>query len=301
MKSSTAQLLQVSRMVVLGLVTLQIVTGNYIMASAAEMEATDTGSGVAAVLPAAREGMHSASRKSGHEMGSEENTPVRRRRSTNGAGTTSAHSYSNTPLVVFLVFLLIFLTLALVYFYKRLNRETNGQYALTKLVNEARERAQNAARPIESRLRGLLRSRTDEEEDEDEERGREEDDEKESRERVSLKDAENLTEDEQREEADSSDDYSSMEGFQPQEGQPLQRGSDKGRKGKRASQEKKEEKKTEVAEATDEKKEEKQAEGEGGQAGAGLLADLKEISGSAIWAAEGKNEGDKDSGDVTEL
>ncbi|KAG5845039.1 hypothetical protein ANANG_G00134590 [Anguilla anguilla] len=297
MKSSTAQLLQVSRMVVLGLVTLQIVTGNYIMASAAEMEATDTGTEVAALLPAAREGMYLASRKSGHETGSEEKTLVRRRRSIPKDKT--AYSNPSTPIVVFLVFLLIFLILALVYFYKRLNRETDGQYTLTKLVNEAREHAQNAARPIESRLRGLLRRRTDE--DEDEERGREEDDEKESRERVSLKDAENLSEDEQREEADSSDDYSSMEGFQPQEGEPLQRGSEKGKKGKRASQEKKEEKKTEVAEVTDEKKEEKQAEGEGGQAGAGLLADLKEISGSAIWAAEGKNEGDKDSGDVTEL
>ncbi|XP_035280658.1 uncharacterized protein si:ch211-119e14.1 [Anguilla anguilla] len=301
MKSSTAQLLQVSRMVVLGLVTLQIVTGNYIMASAAEMEATDTGTEVAALLPAAREGMYSASRKSGHETGSEENTLVRRRRNASLKTEHKPEEYRNpnTPIVVFLVFLLIFLILALVYFYKRLNRETDGQYTLTKLVNEAREHAQNAARPIESRLRGLLRRRTDE--DEDEERGREEDDEKESRERVSLKDAENLSEDEQREEADSSDDYSSMEGFQPQEGEPLQRGSEKGKKGKRASQEKKEEKKTEVAEVTDEKKEEKQAEGEGGQAGAGLLADLKEISGSAIWAAEGKNEGDKDSGDVTEL
>ncbi|XP_061108388.1 uncharacterized protein si:ch211-119e14.1 [Conger conger] len=299
MKSSTAQPLHASYLPLLCLLTLHIVTGNYIMASTTDMEAY-TGSKDATGFPDAREGVYSLSRKFIREIPGKEDTPVRRKR--------SASSSTNVPytppvgLIVFLVILLVVIILALVFFYRRLNQETDGQYAPAKLLNAAMEWARNTGRAIDSRRRVLLRGHTSEDEemgrqDDDDEEEEEEREEEECREKESMHEGESLAEDEQGEE-DSSDDYSSLEGFCPGDGAML-----KGKKGKRASQEKKEEKKTEVMDEKKEKeKEEEKKEGdEGRQAGEGLLADLKEFSGNAIWAEEKTNEVDTNKCDLTEL
>ncbi|KAJ8416479.1 hypothetical protein AAFF_G00357670 [Aldrovandia affinis] len=204
----------------------------------------------------------------------------------------------DTAVVVLFLFLTLII-LALVYTYKRLNRETDGEYTLTRLINGqggARERVQNAVSVVESRLGIQLRQRK-----RGDIEGGEGDEEEEDREqeRVSEKNAESLAEDAQDE--DSSDDYSSLEGCDLREKKRLQGGSEKSKEGNRVSVGKKDEEKVEM---TREKKEEKVMEGEencqGGGVGGGLLADLKEFSGSAIWAEE-KSAGEKDGCDLTEL
>ncbi|KAG9346965.1 hypothetical protein JZ751_005892 [Albula glossodonta] len=206
--------------------------------------------------------------------------------------------------VVLLFIMLIVLIVALVYFYRRLNQMSDGEYTIDKLINGkdgARERAGNAVRYIENRFGVRLRPRKrgDVEEGEEEEE-REEQEREQEQERVSEKDAESQVEDDRQEE-DSSDDYSSLEGCDLRERKRLQEGSEKRKEGRRANEDKKEEEKEEIKA---QQKEEKETEGEesreGGGATGGLLADLKEFSGSAIWAEERKSDGEND-GDVTEL
>ncbi|XP_036407824.1 protein pxr1 isoform X2 [Megalops cyprinoides] len=197
-------------------------------------------------------------------------------------------------IVIFLFILLALLILLLVYLYKRLNRETDGQYTVRQLVygkGGVRERVQNGVTAIENRLGVRLRPRKAE----DIEGGEEDDDREEEereRERASRKDEDSLAEEEQQQDEDSSD-YSSLEGVDLRERKQLQENAEV----KVVSEGEKAEEKGECKKEKEEEKgtggEEKNSET--GAAAGGLLADLKDFSGSAIWAEEQKE------GDVTLL
>ncbi|KAG7461854.1 hypothetical protein MATL_G00195540 [Megalops atlanticus] len=202
-----------------------------------------------------------------------------------------AYGEPQRGVVIFLFILFAILILVLVYLYKRLNRETDGQYTIRQLIygkGGVRERVQNGVTAIESRLGVRLRPRKAE----DIEGGEEDDDREEEereQERASGKDADSLAEEEQHQDGDSSDDYSSLEGVDLRERRKLHENAEV----KVVSEGEKTEEKGECKE---EKKQEKDTGGEEknsetGAAAGGLLADLKDFSGSAIWAEE-KKEGD---------
>ncbi|XP_048825932.1 myelin transcription factor 1-like protein [Brienomyrus brachyistius] len=185
--------------------------------------------------------------------------------------------------VIFLIFLLVILIVALIYLYKKLNREADGKYTVHELIygeDGARQRLQSGVQALENFLGIQIWPRKREDADgEDVEEQREEHQE----DRVEVPDIEKCQEhdakslDEKAEE--DSDDYSSMEGVDLQERAKLKENKEEG------------------------EKEEEEGEG-GGTAsgvGGGLLVDLKQFSGSVIWQEEAKTEVTVDSCDMTAL
>lgn len=186
--------------------------------------------------------------------------------------------------VIFLIFLLAILTVALIYLYKKLNRETDGKYTVHELVygeDGARQRLQNGVQALESllgiRLWPRKREAAEGEDVEEQREEREED-------RVEVPDIEQghehdeMSLDKKAEEEDSSDDYSSMEGVDLREKAKLKENMEEGEK----------------------EEEEREGGGAGSGVAAGLLVDLKQFSGSANWQEE-KVEVMVDSCDLTAL
>lgn len=187
--------------------------------------------------------------------------------------------------VLILAFCLIGLLLLLIFLYKKLNKDTNGEYTIKRMVYKeggVRDRVRGAALALESRLGVQLWPQSDTEEDGEEmqEIRDEEGQVEEGGSKGSDSKGEDQEEDSVKEkEGDASDDNSSVQSSEAGEQARL----------------------TDQADAKEEK-EEKVGDGEGkGEAsgGPGLLIDIKQFSGSAIWSEEEGCEG-KD-GDMTVL
>ncbi|XP_049424731.1 uncharacterized protein si:ch211-119e14.1 [Epinephelus fuscoguttatus] len=194
---------------------------------------------------------------------------------------------NNTPnkTVLILAFCLIGLLLLLIFLYKKLNKDTNGEYTIKRMVYKeggVRDRVRGAALALESRLGVQLWPQSDTEEDGEEmqEIRDEEGQVEEGGSKGSDSKGEDQEEDSVKEkEGDASDDNSSVQSSEAGEQARL----------------------TDQADAKEEK-EEKVGDREGkGEAsgGPGLLIDIKQFSGSAIWSEEEGREG-KD-GDMTVL
>ncbi|KAJ8008205.1 hypothetical protein DPEC_G00102390 [Dallia pectoralis] len=188
------------------------------------------------------------------------------------------------PWTLFVI--LVIVIALLVYLYKRLNRETNGQYTIHKLIygeGGARDWLRDRVRALEvwsgRRIRLLS--------DNDEAAGEEEADQVEDVERGSDRGVsqEGDNDDEEGMEDDLSDDYSSLEGCDLRERAKLTEVN----------------KKMEMVEKNSHDDGEREEGAVGGQeSGRGLLVDLHPFSGSAIWSGN-KEEGDVNAEDVTAL
>ncbi|XP_033182449.1 uncharacterized protein si:ch211-119e14.1 [Anabas testudineus] len=197
-----------------------------------------------------------------------------------------------TKTVLILCFSLLGLVVLLIIFYKKLNKEADGKYTVRNIVYRKggiRDRVRGAALAVGTCLGVRLWPSSETEEDgeemqeiQDEEGQVEEGDEQGS-------DSEGDDEEEQSgerkgKEGDSSDDDSSSQGSNQEEQAKL-----------------KDQQEGETEEKREKKEETVEEEGAKGEAsgGPGLLIDLKQFSGSAIWSEEGRCEV-KD-GDVTAL
>ncbi|XP_024290575.1 nuclear polyadenylated RNA-binding protein 3 [Oncorhynchus tshawytscha] len=206
---------------------------------------------------------------------------------------------TSTRKVLIAFFLLVFLVCLLVFLYMWLNRKTNGQYTVRQLVygqDGARDRIMAGVRVLEVRLGcrlwplGADEEAIREEEHKNEERdvergseGRENEGEEEGEEREDRGD-------------DSSDDYSSMEGCDLRERAKLT-----GEKEEiREREEEREENMEEKWESKEDGESDEGAVGGEKSGGGGLLIDLHQFSGSAIWS-EDRSEGGRDKDDVTAL
>ncbi|XP_052010044.1 FK506-binding protein 4 [Xyrauchen texanus] len=194
----------------------------------------------------------------------------------------TSYSADSTPTVIALLFIWVILVLALVYLYKRLNADTNGQYTLQRAVfaeGGLRDRLRQGVGFVENRfgvniwprprdeeeevMQGIEGGDVEEEDDNDKqnESHGDEDDEQES---GDVKD-------------DSSDDYSSID---LRERLNLRKEDQK-----RVTEE--EEKQNEAAAG----EEDTQSEEAKNEEKVGLLTDLKPSAGSAIWSEENKDGG----------
>lgn len=201
--------------------------------------------------------------------------------------------------VMALSFTLIILIVLLVFFYKKLNREANDKYTIRNMVYKeggVRDRVRGAVLAVETNLGVQLWPRGEDEEEEMDEcaEGQHSDGDVEAGTSQPESDgSETDGEDEQEDSVDHSGstqekegDNSSVEGLETGEEDRLMNN--------------KLEVRVEVEDKNDEKqekevKEESKAEASGGT---GLLIDLKQFSGSAIWSEEG---GEGQSGDMTAL
>ncbi|XP_056115089.1 30 kDa salivary gland allergen Aed a 3 [Rhinichthys klamathensis goyatoka] len=204
-------------------------------------------------------------------------------------------SYDSTATVLILLFVLIILALALVYFYKRLNVDTNGQYTVQNIVfapGGLRDRLRQGVGVVENRFGVHIwpQPREDEENigDSVEEEGGGHD-----------KQNDSYTEGEQQENddggGDSSSDYSSVDLRERAKTQADEKKSEKNE----AEEEKKKQKEEEKEEA---------AEGEEHECGekkneekVGLLVDLTPFSGSAIWSEPEEDKVGNEGNDLTAL
>ncbi|XP_039997090.1 nucleolar transcription factor 1 [Xiphias gladius] len=197
---------------------------------------------------------------------------------------------TNNHKVLILLFCLLALIALLIFLYKKLNRETDGEYTIRRMVYKeggVRDQVRGAAFALGTRLG--VRLWPGSETDEDGEEMQEVQDEEGQLEEGGSQGRDSEWDDQQEKEDDdaetkgkgddTSDENSSLEGSEAGDQTRL----------------------TDHPEAKEET-EEKVGEGEGkGEAsgGAGLLIDLKQFSGSAIWSEE---EGGKDSDrDMTAL
>ncbi|XP_043099660.1 acidic leucine-rich nuclear phosphoprotein 32 family member B [Puntigrus tetrazona] len=187
----------------------------------------------------------------------------------------------NTPIVITLFFLWIILVLVLLYFYKKLNADTNGQYTVQRMLfapGGLRDRLRQGVGVVENRLGVHIwpQQRDDEENigghDEEDEEGEEEDKQNDSY----TEEGEQQEQDDDRN--DSSDDYSSVDLRERAKMQAEKK------------EEKEERKETEAAGEEDKCQEVKDTEK------VELLVDLKPFTGSAIWSEE-----NKDGNDLTAL
>lgn len=189
--------------------------------------------------------------------------------------TDMTESSSSAVTVPVLLVCLLVLVLLLVLFYKILNKEAEGEYTIRRIVYKeggVRDRVRGAALALETRLGVQLWPRSESEEDgeemqdmEDEEgRVEEGDSQGYDSEGGDQEDSEGGNQ-EQGEGGDTSGDNSSLEDSEAGERTRLTDEPEKG-----------------------EEKEEKDGEGKGEESGgAGLLIDLHQFSGSAIWSEEG--------------
>lgn len=189
--------------------------------------------------------------------------------------TDMTESSSSTVTVPVLFVCLLVLVLLLVLFYKILNKEAEGEYTIRRIVYKeggVRDQVRGAALALETRLGVQLWPRSESEEDgeemqdmEDEEgRVEEGDSQGYDSEGGDQEDSEGGNQ-EQGEGGDTSGDNSSLVDSEAGERTRLTDEPEKG-----------------------EEKEEKDGEGKGeASGGAGLLIDLHQFSGSAIWSEEG--------------
>ncbi|KAL2079111.1 hypothetical protein ACEWY4_024855 [Coilia grayii] len=212
-----------------------------------------------------------------------------------------ASNSSDTTCVVLLFMLLILVSL-LAYLYRRLNRDTSGQYTVREMVlgkDGLRDRVRSGVVVVETRLGVHLwprpRPRPSDEEageegeeagsarDSDVEEGQTQADEQ----KEGAGGAEGGGGESEHEEEDSEDDYSSMEGTDLRERakliKDLDEQADEQEKDRQEGGGKEEGPRKEREEEEEEKEEENR----------GLLVNLQEFSGSAIWSEE-KKEDDTD-------
>ncbi|XP_030018357.1 cilia- and flagella-associated protein 251-like [Sphaeramia orbicularis] len=190
---------------------------------------------------------------------------------------------SNTNTVLILLFVLLGLVVLLFFLYKVLNKEAKGEYTIRRMVYKeggVRDRVRGVAIALGTRIGIQMwpHSGASEDEEEMEEFHSEE----RQMEQGSRKEDSHSDEEEEEEEEQGKGDASSLES------------SDGGEQTRLVDE-------TE-AKGSKEEKEEKVGDGEGKgetSGGAGLLIDLKQFSGSAIWSEEEGGEG-KDR-DVTAL
>lgn len=182
-------------------------------------------------------------------------------------GMTNPKNQSSTPTVLFLFFLLLALIILLIFLYKKLNRENNGEYTVQRMVYKEggiRDQVRGAALALGTRLGVQLwpHSETEEygsemQEIQDEEGHVEKGDSQGS-------DSEEQCEGTEEKDSDTSDEESCGKCSEADEQTKLTDQPDREEKG-------------------EEKEEEVEGKASGG---AGVLIDLKQFSGSAIWSEE---------------
>ncbi|KAK1796959.1 hypothetical protein P4O66_008357, partial [Electrophorus voltai] len=187
---------------------------------------------------------------------------------------------NSTAVILYLLFLLIALVLLLFYLYKRLNRDTDGQYTIQHLIfspGGLRDRVIQGVQAVESRVHDL-RSRL---QIPDEEEGNAENDEVGNGERKQEEAEKGRTQNdtngeikEEQNQDNSSDDYSSID----------LRERVKENNNKKVDN--KEEDKKEESEDRAKENDCKQSEEVKNEERVGLFIDLKSFSGSAIWSGE---------------
>ncbi|XP_064787827.1 uncharacterized protein si:ch211-119e14.1 [Oncorhynchus masou masou] len=206
---------------------------------------------------------------------------------------------TSTRKVLITFFLLVFLVCLLVFLYMWLNRKTNGQYTVRQLVygqDGARDRIMAGVRVLEVRLgRRLWPLGADEEAIREEEHKNEERDVERGSE---GRESEGEEEGDEREDRgdDSSDDYSSMEGCDLRERAKLTCEKEEIRE----REEEREENMEEKWESKEDGESDEGAVGGEKSGEGGLLIDLHQFSGSAIWS-EDRSDGGRDKDDVTAL
>ncbi|XP_028420141.1 nucleolar transcription factor 1-like [Perca flavescens] len=199
---------------------------------------------------------------------------------------------SSTQTVVILFVCLIVLIALLIFLYKKLNRESNGEYTVRRLVYKEggiRDRVRGTALALGTRFGVQLwpQSDTGEDEEEMQEVGFQDGQSDEGGSQESYSEGDDQEEEEEEEDdvekcgkgGDTSDDNSNLEG------------SEAGEQARQTDQE-------EAKGDTEEKVGDEEGKGEA-SGRAALLIDLKPFSGSAIWSEEEGGEG-KDS-DLTAL
>ncbi|XP_049923278.1 neurofilament light polypeptide [Epinephelus moara] len=181
-------------------------------------------------------------------------------------------SKTSNRTVLILAFALIGLLLLLIFLYKKLNRDTNGEYTVKRMVYKeggVRDRVRGAALALESHLGVQLWPQSDSEED--------------GEEMQEIRDEEGQVEEGGSQGSDSEGEDQEEDSAKEKEGDALGDNSSV-----QSSEAGEQARLTDQADAKEEK-EEKVGDGEGkGEAsgGPGLLIDLKQFSGSAIWSEE---------------
>lgn len=225
----------------------------------------------------------------------------------------TSEAVSSTPTVIGLSALLICLVALLIFLYKKLNRETNGEYTIHQIVYKEggiRDRARRATLALETRLGVHLWPRSDSDEDGEEMQEIQDEEEQVDEGGSQGSDSEGDDQEEEEEEDEDEDEDEDEAG-----NNALLCGKTKGKGDDTSEKSNLEDSdaggqsvltdQSEAQEETDEKKEkkgEKEGDGEGkkeASGGTGLLIDLKQFSGSAIWSEE--NKGDGTDGDMTAL
>lgn len=177
-----------------------------------------------------------------------------------------------TILILFL--LLLALILLLIFLYKKLNRETNGEYTVRNMVYKeggARDRLRGAAQALGTRLGVQLWPHGDVEMQEvrDEEAQLKKEDSQ-----VGEEEEEDGKAGEEEEDSETSDEESHLEGSEADEEARLEPESQE------EEMEKEKEKEVDM-----EKEKEREREGEG-SGGTEVLISINQFSGSAIWSEE---------------
>lgn len=186
---------------------------------------------------------------------------------------------TSTRTVVILFFCLIGLIVLLVFLYKKLNQETNGEYTIQRLVYKEggiRDLVRGAALTLWARIRLQMRPDQDadgcESQDEEMEQGGSQGSDSEGDHHEEEDNVEQCSKTEENKD-DISDEDSSLEDAEPGEQTKLTDQAEQAEKGEEKL----------------EKVEDQEGRGEASR-GAGLLIDLKNFSGSAIWSGEGVGE-----------
>lgn len=188
----------------------------------------------------------------------------------------------NTPAVLALLFIWIILVLALVYFYRKLNTETNGQYTVQRMVlapGGLRDQLRQGVSVVENRFGVHIWPQP--REDEENIRDKDEDDENDQDKQNDTYTEEQEQENQEDKDEDSSSDYSSVDLRERAKNQTA------GKK-KEEKEDEEEEKPKEEEEKKEEEEEEKKTEDVKNEEKVGLLVDLKPFTGSAIWSEESK-------------
>lgn len=193
--------------------------------------------------------------------------------------TSNTVSGGSTPTVIALLFIWLILVLALVFFYKKLNKDTNGQYDIHRLIfteGGLRDQLRQRVGVVENRLGVHIWPQRHEEEQHLEDKGKDEEDVDNDKQNESRAEEEEQENHDNRD--DSSDDYSSID---------LRERANKRNENKNGEKTEAEEEKQEEAAGEDEKhgKELRNEEK------VGLLVDFKPFAGSAIWSEQSKDEG----------
>ncbi len=200
-------------------------------------------------------------------------------------GMAATNNTSSTTVLI-LFFCLVVLIALLILFYKKLNKEANGEYTIRRIVYKeggVRDRVRGAALGLGARLGVQLWPGSDTDED--------------GEEMQEVQDEEGQVEEGSNQGSDSEgdDQEEEEESAEPDKGKGRDTDDNSSLRSSEAGEE---------ARLTDEPEAkgttgEKVGDGEGeASGGAGLLIDLKQFSGSAIWSEEG---GEGKESDVTAL